>query len=156
MAETCAADSVEKEPMPPKLPLMADWIFVVVAPALAEEANAPWQPAQLPAYRALPSVADGVVGGVVGVVGEETVASAVAMAATCAADSEEKEPMPPELPLMADWILVVVAPALAEEVSAPWQPAHLSAYRALPSIAAGVVGGVVGVGVEGVRAVTIA
>jgi len=49
MADTWVEVSDDSDPMPPVLLAMAVWMRLVVAPALADEANGPWQPAQLDA-----------------------------------------------------------------------------------------------------------
>jgi len=141
MAVTCAAERVERDPMPPVLLAMAVWIRAAVAPALAELASGPWHPAQLEPYSVGPSR----VGVGVGVGAGVTVARTPAMAATCAAESVERDPMPPVLPAMAVWIRLAVAPALAEVASGPWHPAQLEPYRVAPSrvgVGVGVGGGV--------------
>jgi hypothetical protein len=49
IACTSVADSLESDPMPPTLPLIAFWMRVTVAPFLLDVARAPWHPAQFDA-----------------------------------------------------------------------------------------------------------
>ena len=46
IAWTSATLREESEPIPPLLALMALWMRAAVAPSLADEARAPWHPAQ--------------------------------------------------------------------------------------------------------------
>jgi hypothetical protein len=63
----------------------------------------------------------------VGVGDGVTPARAVAMAEIWVEVSEDREPMPPVLLVMAVWMRLVVAPALLEDARAPWQLAQLAA-----------------------------
>jgi hypothetical protein len=47
IASICAVVRVEREPMPPRLPEMADWIWADVLFFMPLEARAPWQELQL-------------------------------------------------------------------------------------------------------------
>jgi hypothetical protein len=46
MADNWVEVSVVSDPIPPVLLVMAAWMRLTVAPPLAEEDSAPWQPAQ--------------------------------------------------------------------------------------------------------------
>lgn len=85
-------------------------ILTAVAPPFADEAKAPWQLAQLAAYKPGPSRGGG--GGVIP-------AKADAMEVICAAVKLEKEPIGPGLLVMPRLILDVVAPPLADDAKSP-------------------------------------
>ena len=154
MAATCVDESVDKDPIKPILLLMAVCMRLAVAPALADDARAPWHPAQLEAYKVAPSVTGVGVGGGVGA--GVTAARAVPMAATCVDESADNDPMEPILLLIAVCIRLAVAPALADDARAPWHPAQLEAYKVAPSVTGVGVGVGVGAGVTAARAVPMA
>lgn len=118
MAATWVAESVDKDPIEPVLLLMAVCMRLAVAPALADDASAPWQPAQLEAYKTAPSVTG------VGVGAGVAAVKAVPMAATCADESTDKDPIEPVLLLMAVCMRLAVAPVFAELAKAPWHEAQ--------------------------------
>jgi hypothetical protein len=108
------AEVREREPMPPVLLLILDWIVEAeVLPMLL------WHLLQYVLNSAAPSVV-----AVPVPVPVPVPARAVAIAWTSAALKAEREPIPPLLPLMALWIRAAVVPNLADEARGPWQPAQ--------------------------------
>ena len=110
MADSWVEVSDDSDPMPPVLLAMAVWMRLTVAPALADEASAPWHEAQYDAYRAAPSGAGAGTGAVP--------PRAVAMACSWAVLRDESELMA-LTPLMPAWIRDRVAPRLLEVARAP-------------------------------------
>jgi hypothetical protein len=106
MAWISAVVRLERYPIWPVLALMAESILANVAPPLRLVASTSWhEPHQL-AYSIAPSRGAGVGDGE----GVDIVARASAMAWISAVVRVERYPMLPALPLMAESILVNVAP----------------------------------------------
>ena len=117
MACCCALLRLAKEPMPPVPALIAACKRTRVTPILLDVARAPWQPAQLLAYRATPSTVGVGVG--VGVGAGAAGFRAVTIACCSALVRAERKLIPPVLFAMAVCNLPRVIPFLLETAKAP-------------------------------------
>jgi hypothetical protein len=107
--------------MPPTLPLIAFCKRTTEMPSLDDETSAPWQAAQLAAYKDAPSGGVAAGGGVAEFVSES------AINCMSAAGKLVSMPIPPRLEAMALCMFLTVAtPRRLVPPMAPWQPAQFA------------------------------